>query len=151
MTSIAFGPIRKPKTSWFGIYSNIRPGRDEAGSELAIIWDLARSIDQSLEWQHWWNPAGIPRLEIRPLFHGRDIPFTARRMGRQLLVQGGTAASSLAMESFDDSPEGVWDKEWVDANQTRIDSATANLKTAVYALILSVSADLGLQHLPGHL
>lgn len=82
---------RKPSTKWFKILSHFRPGSDEISANVAWLWQLAKAIDKDPAWTAWWQPSGIPTLELWPLGHPNDARHIERR-GDVLHVTGHSAA-----------------------------------------------------------
>lgn len=58
---------------------------------MAWLWQLAKAIDKDPAWTAWWQPSGIPTLELWPLGHPDDARHIERR-GDVLHVTGHSAA-----------------------------------------------------------
>ena len=139
---------RKPRTRWLGIMSHFRPMQDEISPWVVRLWEMAVDLDRSPAWRAWWEPAGLPRLELWPGAAKREKSRLTYN-GHRVLVESSSpqldaAWGDLERQMRREGRGEVWPEELPEAFwQGTVD--------AVYGSLSFVDTTLRLGGLPARL
>jgi hypothetical protein len=121
--------------------------QDEINPFIIELWRMAVDLDRAPAWRAWWEPAGIPRLELRPGAAPRAHSHLTH-VGRRLQVDTTWPALWSIAKELDRQLRRKGTDTWPDEMPTAFWEATGD---AVYGSLQIVDSALGLGGLPSRL